>query len=363
MTLLHTGMRSTGSNGSTPRSAGCRIIHVVLTMGLPCLLSALILAGCASHWEIHTDSSDTQFLWPTLPEKPRIKYVMSVKGFDEVGMSLKSILLGKASRGLARPVAAATGSDGRLAIADTESKCVHLYIPAEKNYIAITQTDQESLESPVGIVFDEALRLYVADSALQKIMVFDKKGAYLFSFNEASFERPTGLAYNKDRKVLYVIDTVACKIYALNQYGEVIFSFGERGEEAGMFNFPTHIFWSSAGLLYITDSMNFRVQIFDESGNFKTAFGHHGDGSGDFAMPKGVAVDEQGTIYVVDALFDNVQLFNERGEFLLTLGSRGYEQGEFWLPNGIFIDDNKMYVSDTFNQRVQVFELLRKEYE
>lgn len=341
-----------------------RINSILSSAATLCLLGFLLTtAGCASQWAMNTDASDTQFLWPALPEKPRIKYVMSVKGFDEAGTTLKSVLFGKASRGLARPVAAAAGSDGRLAVADTQSKCVHLWIPAEKNYIAITQTDQESLQSPVGIAFDEALRLYVADSALRKIMVFDKKGAYLFSFKEASFERPTGLAYNKDRKVLYVVDTVACKVYAFNQQGEVIFSFGERGEKTGSFNFPTHIFWSPAGLLYITDSMNFRVQIFDESGNFKTVFGHHGDGSGDFAMPKGVAVDNLGTIYVVDTLFDNVQLFNERGEFLLTLGGRGYDQGEFWLPNGIFIGDNRMYVSDTFNQRIQVFELLQKEYE
>ncbi len=324
---------------------------------------ALFTAACTSQWAMKTESSDTQFLWPVLPEKPRIKYVMSIKGFEENNASLKTFLMGRGSYGLARPVAAVTGSDGRLAIADSASRCVHLYIPAEKKYIAITMSGPELLQSPVGIVFDEALRLYIADSALKIIAVYDKNGTSMFSFRGIGFERPTGLAYNKDRKILYVTDAVACKVYAFNQHGEVLFSFGERGEKAGQFNFPTHIFWSSAGLIYVTDSMNFRVQIFNESGDFRTAFGHHGDGSGDFSMPKGVVVDKLGTIYVVDMLFDNVQLFNERGEFLLTLGRRGYDQGEFWLPGGLSIDDNKMLISDTYNQRIQVFELLQKEYD
>ena len=324
---------------------------------------ALFASACTSQWAMKTETSGTQFLWPVLPEKPMIKYVMSVKGFEENNTSLKTILMGRGSYNLARPVAAVVGSDARLAIADIGSRCVHLYIPSEKKYIAITMAGSELLQSPVGIVFDETLRLYVADSALRKIAVYDKTGAFLLFLGEREFERPTGLAYNKDRKVLYVTDALACKVYALNEHGEVLFSFGERGEKAGQFNFPSHIFWSPAGLIYVTDAMNFRIQIFNESGGFRTAFGHHGDGSGDFSMPKGVAVDMHGTIYVVDMLFDNVQLFNERGEFLLTLGSRGYNQGEFWLPGGMFIGDKQLLVSDTYNQRVQVFELLKKESE
>jgi DNA-binding beta-propeller fold protein YncE len=329
-----------------------------------CLIAiALLATACTSQWAMKTESSGTQVLWPALSEKPRVKYVQSINGFEQTGTSVKSLIFGKAESRLLQPVTAVSGSDGRIAVSDTQAACIHLFIPSEKKYLAITNAGSETLLSPTGLAFDEARSLYVADSALQKVFVFDRDGSYLFSFPGTAFKRPTGLAYNSAKKILYVVDTLACKIYAVDLYGEILFSFGERGEKPGQFNFPTHIFWSPSGLLYITDAMNFRVQIFDASGNFKTAFGRHGDGSGDFSMPKGVAVDKLGTIYVVDMLFDNVQLFNETGEFLLTIGSRGYGQGEFWLPNGIFVNDNKMYVSDTFNQRVQVFELLQDEYQ
>jgi hypothetical protein len=40
---------------------------------------------------------------------------------------------------------------------------------------------------------------------------------------------------------------------------------------------------------------------------------------------------------------------------LLPVGERGHERGEFWLPTGLFIGaDDRIYVADSFNQRVQV---------
>ena len=71
------------------------------------------------------------------------------------------------------------------------------------------------------------------------------------------------------------------------------------------------------------------------------------------------AVDPDGRIYVVDAIFDTVQIFDRNGEFLLNFGSSGTRDGMFWLPTGIYVDDNyRIYVSDSYNKRLQVFEYL-----
>jgi hypothetical protein len=58
---------------------------------------------------------------------------------------------------------------------------------------------------------------------------------------------------------------------------------------------------------------------------------------------------------VVDSLFHAIQIFDADGRFLLSLGGLGQERGEFRLPTGMFIGaDDKIYVADSFNQRVQV---------
>jgi hypothetical protein len=58
----------------------------------------------------------------------------------------------------------------------------------------------------------------------------------------------------------------------------------------------------------------------------------------------------------VDALLGMVQVFNRQGQLLYTFGAKGVHAGEFQLPAGLFIDHNdRVYVVDTFNRRVQVF--------
>ena len=327
--------------------------------------ASLVTAGCiSSKWMLDSDISEKQLYWMEAPGVAKIKHFMSIKGFDETGSSIKTFIFGRGKSEIELPVAFATGSDGRFAIADTGCRCVHYYVPAEQLYLKISALESTNLVSPVGVAFDDEQRLYISDSALGKIFVIDKHGSYVSSISDVHgtpLKRPTGLAFDTNLKLLYTVDTLAHAVYGFDKNGVAVSAFGRRGDKEGEFNFPTHLFWSPADLLYITDSMNFRIQVFSPSGKFVASFGHHGDGSGDFASPKGVVADKNGVIYVVDMLFDNIQLFDEKGTFLLTLGSQGVAQGEFWLPSGLYIDNNNtLYVCDTYNHRVQVFKIMEE---
>jgi DNA-binding beta-propeller fold protein YncE len=112
--------------------------------------------------------------------------------------------------------------------------------------------------------------------------------------------------------------------------------------------------------LYVTDSMNFRIQILSREGRYISSFGQLGDGSGDFNRPKGVAVDSDGHVYVVEGLHDVVQIFDGAGRFLLSFAEPGHGDGELWLATGIAIADDRIYVADSSNHRVQVFEYLKE---
>ena len=72
-----------------------------------------------------------------------------------------------------------------------------------------------------------------------------------------------------------------------------------------------------------------------------------------------MAIDSQGHLYVVDARFENVQIFDPQGRILMAFGQEGPGDGEFWLPAGVCIDSqDRIWVADTYNCRVQVFEFL-----
>lgn len=332
------------------------------------LLVALASEGCAAQWTLRTSSPDAPLQWPYAPAPAKVAYLHALAGVvrgTDLGSVLRVVAFGSESEdrdAFVLPVAVAVGADGRLAVADLGRRCVHLYVPGESRYQRVTGTEEEPLQSPVAVAFDEANELFVSDSA-GRVLGFDAAGNLRFTLRRAgarSLARPTGLAYDRERKRLYVVDTLAAEIDVFDDAGNFVSAFGSRGEGAGELNFPTHVFCTSRGELYVTDAMNFRVQIFDPSGKVLGGFGRHGDGSGDLAMPKGVAVDRDGVVYVVDGLFDNVQLFDRGGRLLLTLGARGTDHGEFWLPSGAFIDDeDRLYVCDSYNRRIQVFRITR----
>ena len=120
---------------------------------------------------------------------------------------------------------------------------------------------------------------------------------------------------------------------------------------------PTHLF-VKGDILLVNDTMNFRIQAFDLKGNHLFSIGKHGDGSGQIAQTKGVGIDSEGHIYLVDALSDRVQIFDAEGRFLMAFGKPGNRAGEFWLPAGLFLFEDRVYVADTYNGRIQVFQFM-----
>ena len=63
-------------------------------------------------------------------------------------------------------------------------------------------------------MLDESGRLYVSDSILKKVFVFDKTDKHIYTIGEnGEFGRPTGLAIDKSRGKLYISDTINHKIW------------------------------------------------------------------------------------------------------------------------------------------------------
>lgn len=325
------------------------------------LLLAILSACAPVRWQPVTTKA-IEIFWPSPPETARIHYLGEITRFEQTGGNFLSTFIGKSKMGeIIKPVAITAGPEGRIAIADHGNTGIHLYIPDQQKYHFIFKANGQKISSPVGVTFDSANQLYVTDSQLKKILVFDENGDYIFSINQAGhepFKRPTGIIYNTFDKKLYVADSLKHQILIFNLQGEMLSSIGSRGEKTGNLNFPTHLGADYDGNIYITDSMNFRIQIFSPvTGQWKT-FGRHGNGNGDFASPKGIGVDSNSIIYVAEALFDSIQLFDSQGSFLLTIGSQGNAPSEFWMPSGLFIDSrDRLYVCDTYNQRIQFFQL------
>jgi len=334
--------------------------------GLVSVLFLLLFAGgCGGRTPVEPPAPASRpIVWPDPPAEPRIRYVQSLSGPQDAGIAksffgrLAEALFGRTGEYFIRPTGVAE-RDGVLYVADPGSQAIWIFDRPDQRFIKVERIGKTPLVSPVAVAVGPDGGVFVADSALGKVFLLDRKGSLLRTAAEDGLERPAGLAYDSATGRLYIADSLAQQIAVYDAAGARILAWGKRGSGQGDFNHPTHLFLGRSGTLLVTDALNFRVQAFNRDGQFLWQVGRQGDGSGDFAGPKGVAEDSRGHVYVVDALFDAVQIFERDGTFLLGFGERGVRPGHFWLPGGIFITGtDRIYVADSYNQRVQVFDFL-----
>lgn len=305
----------------------------------------------------------TQMIWPFPPNEPKISYVSSFSSSKDLGIkkSFFHKLWDRVSgfdhlkEMLVQPIGITGDDNGNIYITDPGADCVHIFNFTEKVYRKILGKNGNLFKSPIGVAVSESGLVFVSDSELGEIQIFQNNGDYEFTLKD-HLKRPTGICISQN--ILYVTDTELHKIFVFSLDGKYLFDFGVPGIKSGEFNRP--IFITKKSLLYVIDALNFRVQVLDEGFNNLFSIGHQGDVQGTFSRPKGVAVDSDENIYVVDGLFDAIQIFNFNGELLLVFGKSGIGAGEFDMPAGIFIDnDDQIYVADTLNRRIQIFKHLK----
>ncbi len=284
-----------------------------------------------------------------------IKNPESIKRKPSFWGKLKKVFSGKSSPQFVRPLGLDV-RDGILAVADPGAGGVHL-LDSENQELTFVMTNSErsSGNSPVDVAVAEN-RLYVTYSGTEVIDIFTFNGEFIAEINPAiSIAKFTGVC--SDPPDIVAVDTQNHTALVIDGAGNILQKIGIRGERAGAFNFPTFVTVSTEGNIYVSDTMNFRVQVFNRNGEWTKTFSERGTKPGQLNRPKGIAVDSDENLYVVDASFDNIQVFSPDGEFLLYLGKSGKEAGQFIMPTDIAIDNGYLYVSDTGNQRIQIFKV------
>jgi uncharacterized protein (TIGR03663 family) len=131
-------------------------------------------------------------------------------------------------------------------------------------------------------------------------------------------------------------------------------------------NSPRSLAFARDGSFYVADSLNHRILHLDENGALLKAWGSFAQGTdtapappGTFNEPWGVAVGPDGSVYVTDTWNHRVQKFAPDGRPLLQWGHFGQADSldALYGPRGIAADsEGKVYVADTGNKRIVVFD-------
>jgi len=164
------------------------------------------------------------------------------------------------------------------------------------------------------------------------------------------------------------IDNYDTAIYVADQNNNRVQKFTLSGTwqnftSTEQFSHPAGIFCDVGNLLfYVADKDNNQIKKLRLDGSLITSWGTLGSADGQLNHPFGVAKmpgiggDYQSKVYVTDTGNNRIQIFSTTGTFFKGWGSAGSQNGQFNSPRGIAIEKTGyVYVADYNNNRVQKF--------
>ena len=216
------------------------------------------------------------------------------------------------------------------------------------------------LTTPLGVAISSDNIVFIASQHC--VTKFTLDGQFIASVGSKGsgrlqFRTPFAIAYNDTNNKVYVCDTYNHRITILNLDLTFHGSFGSEGSETGKFDKPYGVSVDSRGNVLVADFSNSRIQVFDASGRYLSSITHTTPEQ-KLQRPISVSVGPDDCVYVVETSSntDRVSIFDQTGKYIKSFGKKGDKDGEFDRPYAIAVsDEGYVYVSDTGNNRIQVF--------
>jgi len=201
---------------------------------------------------------------------------------------------------------------------------------------------------------------------------FGEKGV-----DDDELDNPTDVVVDKNGKTIYVVDNKNDRINVFEDDGDDDFRYGTfcdiaviqlcnsnadgaSGAGDGQFNNPISIAIDALGKFFVADSDNKRIQVFDDDGEFQLKFGSPSSGDEEYiGLAKGIVIQESSrNIFVSDVERDSISVFDSTGDFLFKFDS--FDGTDFKNPTNMVIDNDEemLYVADSGEDRIVVFELV-----
>ena len=270
--------------------------------------------------------------------------------------------IGLGSSFLSHPTGIAVDPGGNLFIADTGNDRV-VKCDGEGRFIKETGGfgwEEGQFNRPTYIAADHGLNVYVADTQNRRIQRFDRDLNFISTIRAEPDDDFSGFGLLEGITVALGGELLLCDIeddhvikldnlYAFDR------TFGRSGYGEGGLRDPLGIFVDRREKVYVADSQNDRVAIYDLFGNFLKSLGKRV-----LREPSGVTVGEDNLIYVANTEKNSIAIFDSEGNLILEYGTWGSGMGNFSKPTDLKLGrDDKLFVVDSGNSRICVFEILR----
>ena len=242
-------------------------------------------------------------------------------------------------------------SEGLLAVADDENRCVHLL---SKDGALVRSIGKEVLFGVLdGIAFDGKGNVWVTEWDNHQVRKLSQNGRLLQTIHCVSsdndhFSHPTAVSVSPEGLV-YICDCGNNRVTVHDEEGKFLFTFGSKGSGPGCFDRPLDITFGSDDLAYVADYGNGKVCVWSKEGTFKRDFNTK-------YAPTSIAATSDNHLVITSFLNWTVMMYALEGELVHEFGGSGSDLGRFNGPWGICVDDDGLvYVAECGKRRVQIF--------
>ncbi|MDP2865428.1 MAG: NHL repeat-containing protein, partial [Elusimicrobiota bacterium] len=274
------------------------------------------------------------------------------------GLPLASILdrftlNGPVSKAAFKAEVFAVTPDGKIVAWLPEAREIALIDGASKKTLIKEGKLQGQVRAPRGIFVDAKGLIYVADTGNDRIQIFKADGSFDNMFGESGsdegqFRMPSSVAVNNKGKI-FVADTRNKKIKAFNADGMFLFAT----DPSIVFANPIAVRCDENKNVYVLDSVLKKVIVLNDMGKFLRTW----DDTGNLQDPASLAYDGKGFFYILDKGSFNVKIFDDAGGFTASFFAKGKGERELWAPQALAFRNDKIYVSDPENVRIQAFNI------
>ena len=166
--------------------------------------------------------------------------------------------------------------------------------------------------------------------------------------------KPYSIAFNSHWEMI-ISECGTHKISTYNMRGGCVRTFGSYGDSPEQMKYPAGVAIDDEDNIYVS-SLN-KLQKFTSSGKLIQCVGQWGSKEGEFDDPRALTLYEN-KVFVCDFKNCRIQVFGRDLNFIRSIGSRGKQGGKFDGPFDIKFDNaGNMYVTDLHNARVQVLDI------
>lgn len=196
--------------------------------------------------------------------------------------------------------------------------------------------------------------IYVCDFGSGAVVALDLKNRkfdYIGISGSGKLLKPINLKIDKESKILYVADMGRKQVVCYDLVsGKPLKFYGVKGQ------FDPSDVDIHEEKIFICDVKAHQIHVLDrETSKTLYKIGKAGSAEGEFFHPTNICIKND-RLYVSDTTNFRIQVFDLRGKFLDTFGKVGKRPGNFSRSKGIAVDnEGRIYVVDAAFENVQVF--------